>query len=59
MEEGINQLSCHLHESWQIRLHGSIDIVILVGGDLEVLFKLERQVNIGRTEIVTILANLP
>lgn len=40
MEEGVYELSRHLHESWQVCLQSGIDIIILVGRYLKILFKL-------------------
>lgn len=40
MEERVNKLRRHLHEPWHIGLHGSIDVVILVRCNLEVLLEL-------------------
>jgi hypothetical protein len=41
MEEGVNELSRHLHKSWQIGLEGGVDIVVLIRRDLKILFKLK------------------
>lgn len=42
MEERVNESGGENHEAWQVRLHGGIDIIILVRRDLEVLLKLTR-----------------
>ena len=40
VEQGVDELSCHLHEPWQISLQSSVDIIVLVGRNLKVLLKL-------------------
>lgn len=40
MEQRVDKLRSHLHESRQIGLQGSVDVIVLVGRNLEVLFEL-------------------
>ena len=47
MEEWVDELSRHLHESRQFSLEGGVDIFIFIGGNFEVLLKLFDRTMLG------------
>lgn len=40
MEQRVDELGRHLHESRQLVLHGSVDVLVFVRGNLEILLEL-------------------
>lgn len=50
MEQGVDELRGHLHESGQVGLHGCVDVVVLVRSNLEILFELRfNGISLGHT----------